>query len=88
MGHNIGDLSAEERAAIAEQRRQALERHTHQKVLEANVEREFNRLLAGKSTHKGQWRAWIRDELMMIRDEAVLKGVRKKLNDWMDSIGG
>lgn len=88
MGHNIGDLSAEERAAIAEQRKQALERHANQKVLEADIEREFNRILAGKSIHKGDWRAWVRDELMMIRDEASLKGVRKKLNDWMDSIGG
>lgn len=88
MGHNIGDLSAEERAAIAEQRKLALEKHANQKALEVGIEREFNRLLAGKSIHKGEWRAWVRDELMMIRDEAILKAVRKKLNDWMDSIGG
>lgn len=53
-----------------------------------NIEREFNRILAGKSIYKGDWRAWAWDELMMIRGEAILKGVRKKLNDWMESIGG
>ena len=79
MGHNIGELSAEERAVLAEQRKLALERHVNQKALDVNIEREFNRILAGKSIHKRSWRAWSRDELMMIQDEAVLKGVRKKL---------
>lgn len=88
MGHNIGDLSAEERAVIAGQRKLALEKHANQKALEVDIEREFNRILAGKSIHKAEWRAWVRDELMMISDETILKGVRKKLNDWMDLIGG
>lgn len=88
MGHNLADMDQAQRERLAAERAEALERHHAKKRAELEIEAEFQRLLNGKSVHKGYWRAWVRDQLAAMEDEARREAVRKKLNDWMDQIGG
>ncbi|MDH4871997.1 hypothetical protein [Pseudomonas sp. BN515] len=88
MSHNLANLFPEERAAMNDARKQALENHQAIGVKALTVESEFRRILAGKSEQKGRWRVWAYDQVERIGSEPIRNGVRKKLNDWLESIGG
>jgi hypothetical protein len=88
MSHNLADLSPEERAAMDDARKRALAQHEAGAVAAQSIESEFNRILAGKSAHKARWRHWAYDQVERISSESIRNGVRKRLNDWLESIGG
>ena len=88
MSHNLANLSPEERAAMNDARKQALENHQAIGVKVQTVESEFRRILAGKSEQKARWRDWAYDQVERIGSEPIRNGVRKMLNDWLESIGG
>ena len=69
-------------------RKQALEHHQALGVKAHTVDSEFRRILAGKSEYRARWRAWAYDQVERIDSESIRNGVRKKLNDWLESIGG
>ncbi|WP_312945052.1 hypothetical protein [Stutzerimonas kunmingensis] len=88
MSHNIAGLSAEQRACIVEKRREALDRHCLKKAETEFVNREYNRILSGRSSHRSGWRAWALQQLDDIESDDLRTAVKAKLNEFQHSIAG
>lgn len=88
MIKNLADLTLEERMAIAEERKLALQKHQAATNLAAQVEKEFERIMKERIWKPHSWRdRWVRlvDE---IENSEVREAVRKKIYGFIDAIGG
>jgi len=88
MSHNLADLTAEQRASIAQQQQEALVRYRLKAVEAEFVDREYNRILSGRCSQRSEWRAWASRQLEDIEPDDRRAAVKAKLNEFQHSIAG
>lgn len=84
---NLANLTPDERAAVADERKRALQRHQIAKALEARAQAEYDRVMQERIWKPHSWRLrWVQlvDE---IADSELREAVRKKVFAFLESIG-
>lgn len=88
MSRNLADLTIEERSAVAEERKLALQRHQAAKALEARAQVEYDRIMKERIWKPHSWRLrWVQ-LVNGIDDMDLREAVRRKVYAFLESIGG
>jgi hypothetical protein len=88
MTKNLADLSPEQRIAVAEERKLALQRHQKAKVLAAQIQIQFYWIMNERiRSPKGWNERWV-NLVDDIDEPALREAVRTKVYGFIESIGG